>query len=48
MANNDNTNMNEEMEARFQELQDKEDSGMLDDDSRMELQDIRERMGMGE
>lgn len=48
MAMNDSTNMSEEMRARYQELKDKEDSGMLDDDGRMELQDIRDRMEMGE
>lgn len=48
MAMNDSTNMSEEMRARFQELQDKEESGMLDDEGRMELQDIKQRMGIGE
>jgi hypothetical protein len=48
MAMNDNTNMNEEMRARYQELKDKEDSGMLDDAGRMELQDIKDRMEMNE
>ena len=48
MAMNDNTNMNEEMRARYQELKDKEDSGMLDDAGRMELQDIKDRMEMSE
>lgn len=41
-------NMSEEMRARYQELKDKEDSGMLDDAGRIELQDIRDRMEMGQ
>lgn len=39
-------NISDEMKARYQELRDKEQSGMLDDAGRMELQDLRDRMEM--
>lgn len=40
--------MSDEERARYQDLCDKEDSGMLDEAGRMELQDIRDRYGIME
>lgn len=38
----------DEIQARFNELKDREESGTLDDAGRTELQQLRDRMQMGE
>lgn len=49
MAMMDNmSGMDEEMRARYQELCDKEQSGMLNEAGRMELKDIRDSFGIME
>jgi len=42
------SDMNDATRARYMELKDKEDSGILDEAGRMELQDIRDRFEINE
>jgi hypothetical protein len=48
MTGSNFTDSTDDIQARFSELRDREESGTLDDAGRAELQQLRDRMRMGE